>query len=93
MRCVCVFNAERDIQPAVPDMAVDLAGAIETGVVLDTGMIAEHNDIDSPSCIIGRVRDAFDAIEYQRSIIAKGKSMDAAAVATAAESVPTPPTE
>lgn len=90
MRYECVFNAERDIQPTVPDMAVDLAGAIETGVVLDTGMIAEHNDIDSPASIIGRVHDAFDALEYQRSIVAKGKAMDAAA-STAAESVPTPP--
>lgn len=87
------FNPDRDIQPTVPDMSVDLAGAIETGVVLDTGMIAEHNDIDSPACIIGRVRDAFDAIDYQRNIIAKGKSMDAAAAAAAAQSVPTPPTE
>lgn len=88
MRYNCLFDSSRDIQKTVPDMAVDLAGAIETGVVLDTGMIAEHNDIDSPSCIIGRVRDAFDAIEYQRNIIAKGKALDAAAAVS--QSVPTP---
>lgn len=93
MRYECIFNAERDIQPVVPDMAVDLAGAIETGVVLDTGMIAEHNDIDSPASIIGRVHDAFDALEYQRNIIAKGKSMDAAAASAVAQSVPTPSAE
>lgn len=81
MRYNCVFDEKRDIQVTIPDMAVDLAGAIETGVVLDTGMIAEHNDIDSPASIIGRVHDAFDAIEYQRNIVAKGKSMDAAAAA------------
>lgn len=94
MRYTCVFNEQRDYQPAVPDMSVDLAAAIETGVVLDTGMIAEHNDIDSPASIIGRVHDAFDAIEYQRAIVAKGKAMDAAAAASAAPaSVPTPATE
>lgn len=93
MRYICLFNPDRDIQPTVPDMSVDLAGAIETGVVLDTGMIAEHNDIDSPASIIGRVHDAFDAIEYQRSIVAKGKAMDAAAASAAASQVPTPPTE
>lgn len=93
MRYECIFNPDRDIQPAVPDMAVDLAGAIETGVVLDTGMIAEHNDIDSPASIIGRVHDAFDAIEYQRNIVAKGKALDAAAAAAAAAEVPTPSTE
>lgn len=93
MRYECKFNEQRDIQVAVPDMAVDLAAAIETGVVLDTGMIAEHNEIDSPASIIGRVHDAFDAIEYQRAIVAKGKAMDAAASAAVSQIVPTPPTE
>lgn len=93
MRYECIFNSSRDIQATVPDMAVDLAGAIETGVVLDTGMIAEHNDIDSPASIIGRVHDAFDAIEYQRNIIAKGKQLDAAAAAATSELVPTPASE
>lgn len=92
MRYECYFNDSRDIQITVPDMAVDLAAAIETGVVLDTGMIAEHNEIDSPASIIGRVHDAFDAIEYQRNIVARGKALDAAAAAAAAE-VPTPATE
>lgn len=93
MRYTCKFNPVRDIQPTVPDMSVDLAGAIETGVVLDTGMIAEHNDIDSPASIIGRVHDAFDAIDYQRNIVAKGKALDAAAAAAAAAQVPTQPAE
>lgn len=93
MRYVCNFDESRDIQVTVPDMAVDLAAAIETGVVLDTGMIAEHNEIDSPASIIGRVHDAFDAIEYQRNIVARGKALDAAASAAAAADVPTPATE
>lgn len=70
---ICKFNPARDIRKTVPDMSVDLASAIASGVVLDTGMIAEHNDIDSPSSVIGRVRDVFDAFEAQKNILNKGR--------------------
>lgn len=73
MRQICIFNPVRDIQKTVPDMAIDLNAAIESGVVLDTGMIAEHNEIDSPSSVIGRVRDVFDAFEAQKNILNKGR--------------------
>lgn len=79
MRYTCKFNPARDIQATVPDMSVDLAGAIETGVVLDTGMIAEHNDIDSPASILGRVRDVFDAFEAQKRILNAGRVKQPAA--------------
>lgn len=73
MRQFCNFDSLRDIKKTVPDMSVDLAAAIDSGVVLDTGMIAEHNDIDSPASVIGRVRDVFDAFEAQRNILNKGR--------------------
>lgn len=73
MRQICKFNPVRDIQKTVPDMAIDLAAAIASGVVLDTGMIAEHNDIDSPACVIGRVRDVFDAFDAQKRILNNGR--------------------
>lgn len=83
---VCTFDSRRDIQKTVPDMSVDLAAAIDSGVVLDTGMIAEHNDIDSPACIIGRVSDVFDAFEAQQKILAAGKvSQPASAPAQSTE--------
>lgn len=69
----CEYDPTRDIMKTVPDMAINLEAAIESGVVLDTGMIAEHNDIDSPSSVIGRVRDVFDAFEAQKNILAKGR--------------------
>lgn len=73
MRQFCNFDSLRDFKKTVPDMSVDLAAAIDSGVVLDTGMIAEHNDIDSPASVIGRVRDVFDAFEAQRNILNKGR--------------------
>lgn len=79
MKQICKFNSKRDIRKTVPDMFVDLAGAIESGVVLDTGMIAEHNDIDDPSSVIGRVRDVFDAYEAQKRILSSGRSQPSAA--------------
>ena len=72
MRYLPKFDSVRDIQKTVPDMSVDLAAAIDSGVVLDTGMIVEHNDIDNPASIVGRVRDVFDAFEAQKKILAAG---------------------
>lgn len=86
------FNPQKDIMRAVPDMSVDLAAAIESGVVLDTGMIAEHNDIDSPASVIGRVRDVFDAFEAQKRILNAGR-VSAPAAAPAVESSSTPAKE
>lgn len=85
---ICRFNPKRDFQKTVPDMSVDLAAAIESGVVLDTGMIAEHNDIDSPSSVIGRVRDVFDAFEAQKNILNKGRVTHSSSPSV--ESTPSP---
>lgn len=86
------FNPQKDIMRAVPDMSVDLAAAIESGVVLDTGMISEHNDIDSPASVIGRVRDVFDAFEAQKRILNAGRvsSVVDPVAAPAVESSSTP---
>lgn len=65
----CVFDPVRDISATVPGLAVDLVAAIENGVVTDTAGSMEFNEIDSPSSIRNRVRNAFDAVEAQRSLI------------------------
>lgn len=75
----CDYDPQRDIAKVVPDMSVDLAAAIETGVVLDTGTIAEHNEIDDPSSVIGRVRDCFDAFEAKKAILNAGRIQQSAA--------------
>lgn len=75
----CVYDPRKDISKVIPDMSVDLAAAIETGVVLDTGTIAEHNEIDDPSCVLGRVRDCFDAFEAKKAILNAGRIKQAGA--------------
>ena len=88
MRYTCKFNPTTDIQRVMPDMSVDLKSAIETGVVLDTGTVAEHNDIDDPSTIYGRVRDCFDAFDAKQRILAAGRAAKEAGAVKQAASAP-----
>ncbi|MCR5352563.1 MAG: hypothetical protein K6E35_08765 [Bacteroidales bacterium] len=85
MRYICKFNPKTDIKKVMPDMSVDLKSAIETGVVLDTGTVAEHNDIDDPSTIYGRVRDCFDAFDAKQRILALNRAAKEAATSVAAK--------
>lgn len=70
---VCKFNPVTDISEAIPGLATDLESAIKNGVVLDTGIDAQYNNVDDPALIRGRVRDAFAAVDMQRSVLAAGK--------------------
>lgn len=65
----CVFDPQRDIRATVPDLACDLRLAVENGVVMDTGVLPEYNEIDDVYRIRQRVRDAFDAVEAHRAMM------------------------
>jgi hypothetical protein len=69
----CKFDPKRDVCRTVPGLSTDLAAAVENGVVLDTGIDAQYNNVDDPANIRGRVRDAFAAIDQQRAVLAAGK--------------------
>lgn len=69
----CKFDPCRDVCRTVPGLSTDLAAAVENGVVLDTGIDAQYNNVDDPANIRGRVRDAFAAIDQQRAVLAAGK--------------------
>lgn len=69
----CKYDPKRDICRTVPGLSTDLAAAVENGVVLDTGIDAQYNNVDDPANIRGRVRDAFAAIDQQRAVLAAGK--------------------
>ena len=86
MKQNCIFDKVRDIQEHVPSLATDLNKAIETCTVQDTGVVADFNSIEEPNAIVGRVSDAFEAIDAQRAILAAGKAAKAKADAAAAAS-------
>lgn len=73
MRQVCKYDKDKDLGEVIPGLAVDLQKAIESGVILDTGIVEEYNDINSPESVVTRVRDAFHAIELQRAYLQAGK--------------------
>lgn len=73
---ICKFNKDTDLCKTVPGLATDLGLAINNGVVLDTGIDCNYNDVDDPARIRGRVRDAFQAVDLQRSVLAAGKIVD-----------------
>lgn len=73
---VCKFNKDTDLCRTVPGLSTDLGLAIDNGVVLDTGIDSNYNDVDDPARIRGRVRDAFQAVDLQRSVLAAGKVID-----------------
>lgn len=70
---ICKFNKDTDLCKTVPGLSTDLGLAIDNGVVLDTGIDSNYNDVDDPARIRGRVRDAFQAVDLQRSVLAAGK--------------------
>lgn len=73
MKQICRFCKERDLGEVVPGLAVDLEKAIETGVVLDTGVLEQHNDINDPNSVVTRVRDTFHALDLQKAYLEAGK--------------------
>lgn len=77
------FDPDKDIQAPVPNLAIDLEAAIDNGIVVDTGVIAEYNDIDCPSNILCRIHDTFEAMDLQKAISANMKAAKAKADAKA----------
>lgn len=70
---VCCFDKKRDLQEHVPSLATDLNAAIETGVVHDTGVVSDYNDLSDLRSIRGRVGDVFEAIDAQNEILRSGR--------------------
>lgn len=73
MKQICKFNSKRDIQQSVPGLSQSIAMALETGVVLDTGIDSQYNEIENPTNIWGRVTDVFQAIDAQKIALQSGK--------------------
>lgn len=64
MRQICKFCKETDLQVHVPELTVDIAKAIESGVIPPTPNIQDFNNLDIDTVANGvRLREPFDAIE------------------------------
>lgn len=73
MRQICKYDKDKDLGEVIPGLAVDLQKAIESGVILDTGVLEEYNDINSPQDVVTRVRDAFHAMDLRKAYLDAGK--------------------
>lgn len=66
----CNFDENKDIMEVRCGLAIDIANAIETGTVLDSGSAPNFNDIDDVSSIRGRMSDVFEVLDAQKSALA-----------------------
>lgn len=71
MKCITIFDEERDIQRTREGLNIDLSTALREGVVQDSGTEPEYNNLDDPSKIRGRVNNVFDAISERNSALHK----------------------
>lgn len=63
----CLFNEKRDLGRTIEGMAVDMTAAIETGIVQDTGVDIEFNELVDVELVGSRIHDQFDALDRQKS--------------------------
>lgn len=63
----CTFCKGKDIVEVVPGLGVDMASALETGVIQDTSATVFHNMMKETDEIGMVARDMFDIIEYEHS--------------------------
>lgn len=65
---ICKADPYRDAAEVVPELAVSIDDMLQTGIVKDSGETLDNNGIDDPNLIVGRVRDAFDALDAARIV-------------------------
>lgn len=68
---ICRFNEVTDVQRTREGLAIDLAQALRTGIVKDSGTEPEYNNIDDPTKIKGRYNDVFAALDERNSVLNK----------------------
>lgn len=56
----CRFNKSKDFEKTVPDLAMSISMALQTGVVSSTSDSAPYNDIDDTSKVGNYLHDAID---------------------------------
>lgn len=76
MRQICKYHSNFDSERTRPGLSTSIRLALESGVVMDTGIDSIHNDIDDPSGIWGRISDVFEAIDVQKRVLSSGKKVN-----------------
>lgn len=65
----CRFVKGRDIMDVVPNSCPNITELIEKDAIQDKSVPALFNQIENVGDIAGRVRNRFDILEYQSSIV------------------------
>lgn len=69
MKQKCKINKVRDLGYTIPDLAIDIAEAVETGVVKKTEVsVSQYNMIQDTDEVGSVITDVFSGIEASRSI-------------------------
>lgn len=76
---VCVYREEADADQVKQGLGVDINDMLQTGIIKDSSETLDNNGIESPSNIVGRIHDVFDAIDAARVIKKYGKKAPAKA--------------
>lgn len=64
----CKFNPDRDLQLVVESLSIDLNNAIESGMVMPTGVDVEHNGFEQIEDVGERIEDVFDAMNHMNEL-------------------------
>lgn len=76
MKCICIFNPDKDIREVNSIGYIDLATVLKSGIVpsnLDESQI-QYNGIEDPSSIIGSPADVFEAYRMTKDIFSSASA-------------------
>lgn len=56
----CKFDKDKDFGQVVPDLAMSVAMAVQTGVIMDSASNAPYNEVESTAEVGNYLHDAID---------------------------------
>lgn len=87
----CSFNPLRDIEETVPDLVVDIAEVMRTGVVVSTGTLAPYSKEDDVNAVGHYLKDKIETVMAAKAMDASmARAARLAAAATPAAPAATP---
>lgn len=74
MITVCKFDSQKDFQETIPDLAISIAMALQTGVVKDTATSTPYSQMTSTSEVGSYLHDPIDIALAARNLGARMNS-------------------